>query len=58
MPEESMPDLNRGSPHGQRENPFVSSPERRWMRFSRLAMPLAPDDVTVNMLLVALVPTR
>jgi hypothetical protein len=37
---------------------YEPSPERRWARFSRLVLPLSADDVTVNMLLVALVPIR
>jgi hypothetical protein len=37
---------------------YAPSPERPWARFSRLVLPLSADDVTVNMLLVALVPKR
>lgn len=37
---------------------YTPSPERPWIRFSRLVLPLSADDVAVNMLLVALVPTR
>jgi hypothetical protein len=37
---------------------YPPSPERPWVRFSRLVLPLSSDDVTVNMLLVALVPMR
>jgi hypothetical protein len=37
---------------------YPPSPERPWLRFSRLVMPLSRDDVTVNMLLVALMPMR
>jgi hypothetical protein len=37
---------------------YTPSPERPWIRFSRLVLPLSSDDVTVNMLLVALVPVR
>jgi len=37
---------------------YTPTPERPWVRFSRLVLPLSPDDVTVNMLLVALVPSR
>jgi PAS domain len=37
---------------------YPPSPERPWLRFSRLVLPLSADDVTVNMLLVALMPMR
>jgi hypothetical protein len=37
---------------------YPPSPERPWLRFSRLVLPLSPDDATVNMLLVALMPMR
>jgi hypothetical protein len=37
---------------------YPPSPERPWLRFSRLVLPLSPDDVAVNMLLVALMPMR
>ena len=37
---------------------YTPSPERPWLRFSRIVLPLSSDDATVNMLLVALVPMR
>ncbi|HEX3498468.1 MAG TPA: PAS domain-containing protein [Stellaceae bacterium] len=37
---------------------YTPSPERPWVRFSRLVLPLSSDDVSVNMLLIALVPMR
>ena len=37
---------------------YTPSPERPWLRFKRLVMPLAADGATVDMLLVVLVPTK
>jgi hypothetical protein len=37
---------------------YPPSSEGPWLRFSRLVLPLSADDITVNMLLVALVPMR
>ena len=48
--QEGRPSLDTGS--------YAPSPDRHWLRFTRLVLPLSADGTTVNMLLVALVPTR